>query len=287
MLAVLSVAYPFAPVGPDAVGGAEAVLSLLDARLIREGHRSIVLAAAGSRAVGHLVTIPPHTGWIDGGARDRARMAYRQALVRLCDEHAIDLVHFHGGDFLDHLDHLDDLPGLDLPLVATLHLPRAFYPEGALTTPRALRICVSHAQRRVLGADVEVAGVIENGVPVERYEPAAAKASFALALGRICPEKGFELALGAARAAGLPLVLAGEVFPYEAHHRYAAEVMSPLLDEDRRWIGPVAGARKRRLLAEARCLVVTSVVAETSSLVAMEALSSGSPVVALRRGALP
>lgn len=280
MLAVLSVGDPFAPVGPDAVGGAGAVLSSIDARLIREGHASIVLAASGSRAVGHLVTIPPHTGWIDGGARDRARMAYRRALVRLCDEHAIDLVHFHGGDFLDHL------PELAVPAVATLHLPRASYPGEALATPRVLRICVSPSQRRLLGAGVEVGGVIENGVPVERYAPAAAKASFALALGRICPEKGLELALGAARAAGLPLVLAGEVLPCEAHHRYATAVMSPLLDEDRRWIGPVSGARKRRLLAEARCLVVTSLVDETSSLAAMEALASGTPVVALRRGAL-
>jgi glycosyltransferase involved in cell wall biosynthesis len=284
MLAVLSVAYPFTPVGPDALGGAGAVLSSIDARLIREGHASIVLAAAGSRAVGHLVTIPPHTGWIDGRARDRARMAYRQALVRLCDEHAIDLVHFHGGDFAEHLP---ELPELDLPLVATLHLPPAAYPRAALTTPRAVRICVSPSQRRLLGADVEVAGVIENGIPVERYAPAAAKASFALALGRICPDKGQALAVAAARAAGLPLVVAGEVLPCEGHHRYATAVMSPLLDDDRRWIGPVTGARKRRLLAEARCLVVTSLADEASSLVAMEALASGTPVVALRRGALP
>jgi hypothetical protein len=46
-------------------------------------------------------------------------------------------------------------------------------------------------------------------------------------------------------------------------------------------------ARKRRLLAAARCLVVPSLVAETSSLVAMEALASGTPVIAFRSGALP
>jgi glycosyltransferase involved in cell wall biosynthesis len=44
--------------------------------------------------------------------------------------------------------------------------------------------------------------------------------------------------------------------------------------------------RKRVLLAGARCLIVSSVIAETSSLVAMEALACGTPVVALRRGAL-
>ena len=47
-LTVLNVAYPLAPVGPDAVGGAEQVLSHLDAALTRVGHRSIVVACEGA-----------------------------------------------------------------------------------------------------------------------------------------------------------------------------------------------------------------------------------------------
>ena len=43
-LTVLSVSYPLAPVGPDAVGGAEQILSALDAGLVAAGHRSIVVA---------------------------------------------------------------------------------------------------------------------------------------------------------------------------------------------------------------------------------------------------
>jgi CelD/BcsL family acetyltransferase involved in cellulose biosynthesis len=288
VLSVLSVAYPFAAIGPDAVGGAEQVLSSIDARLVRDGHDSIVLAMARSRAAGHVVTIPPHTGWtgwIDGAARAHARAAYGRELARICDERRVDVVHFHGLDFAEYL------PEIDVPLVATLHLPRAFYASSALAIARVLRICVSRAQQRTFGAEegaeeIEIAGVVENGVPIERYQPAD-KAGFVLALGRICPEKGFELALRAAREAGLPLVLAGAVFPYEDHHRYAAAQIAPLLDADRRWVGPVGGARKRQLLARARCLVVPSLVDETSSLVAMEALASGTPVVALRRGALP
>src|SRR3954465_10552397 len=39
-LCVLNVAYPLAPVGPDAVGGAEQVLAMIDAALVRAGHES-------------------------------------------------------------------------------------------------------------------------------------------------------------------------------------------------------------------------------------------------------
>ncbi len=50
---------------------------------------------------------------------------------------------------------------------------------------------------------------------------------------------------------------------------------------------PSSGARKKRLLAQARCVLVPSKVAETSSLVAMEAIAAGTPVIAYRNGALP
>src|SRR5438046_2997946 len=51
-LTILSVAYPLTPVGPDAVGGSEQILTLLDAALTRAGHRSIVVACEGSKPTG-------------------------------------------------------------------------------------------------------------------------------------------------------------------------------------------------------------------------------------------
>jgi glycosyltransferase involved in cell wall biosynthesis len=128
--------------------------------------------------------------------------------------------------------------------------------------------------------------VIPNGIRVEHYRPACNKGNYVVALGRICPEKGFHIAVDAASEAGIPLVLAGQVFGYEAHQEYFETMIRPRLTGQHRFIGPVGGHRKNELLAGARCLLVPSLVDETSSLVAMEALACGTPVVAFRRGAL-
>jgi glycosyltransferase involved in cell wall biosynthesis len=128
---------------------------------------------------------------------------------------------------------------------------------------------------------------IENGVPVAALEARHAKRPFALMLARICPEKGIHLAIEAAKQAGITLLIAGSVYEYPEHRRYFREEVEPRLDARRRFLGPVGFRRKRRLLTAAQCVLVPSLVPETSSLVAREALACGTPVVAFRSGALP
>jgi glycosyltransferase involved in cell wall biosynthesis len=172
--------------------------------------------------------------------------------------------------------------------VVTLHLPATYYPPSAFDDARAVDLfhCVSLAQRSSFPPELR-ALVIPNGVPVERLGSAArGRRVFALVLARVCPEKGIDLAVEACRRADVPLLIAGPVFPYPAHRDHFERVVQPRLDRRRRYVGPVGWEQKRRLLARARCVLVTSRVPETSSLTAMEALASGTPVVALRTGAL-
>ncbi|HVU50007.1 MAG TPA: glycosyltransferase [Polyangia bacterium] len=276
---VLQVAYPFAPVALDAVGGAEAMLARLDAGLVGRGVASTVIACEGSSVLGRLRAVPAAAGVIDAAACARARDEHARAISAALAEEDVDVVHLHGVDFAEYL------PAADLPCVVTLHLPADHY--QALPARAGLTyVCVSEDQRRRAGAVLASAPVIENGVPMPPPEEGVERADFVLCLGRVCPEKGFHVALDAARAAGRPLVLAGRVFPYPDHQRYFESEIVPRLDGQRRFVGPVSGAEKRRLLASAACVAVPSFVHETSSLVAMEALAAGTPVVARPVGAL-
>lgn len=281
-LTVLSVAYPLAPVGPDAVGGAEQVLAQLDAALVAAGHCSLVVACEGSATSGTLVATPRIRGVLDEAARRQAQAAHRKAIQFALNRWPVDLIHLHGIDFINYL------PAPGVPALVTLHLPVAWYPPDIFELTRAATYLhgVSAHQMRACPPSQNILPPIENGVDERLHELRHARRGYVLGMGRICPEKGWHLALDAARLAGRPLLLAGEVFPYPDHLAYFEHEIVPRLDALRRYIGPVGMARKRRLLAAARCLVLPSHAPETSSLAAMEALACGTPVVACPSGAL-
>jgi glycosyltransferase involved in cell wall biosynthesis len=281
-LTVLSVAYPFAPVGSDAAGGAEQILSQIDAALVAAGDRSIVVANGASRTCGTLIGTETPRGPITRHERHSAWIEHRRNLLRALDSHPVDLVHMHGIDFHHYLP----LPH-PVPVLVTLHLPPSWYGSDAVEPrPGVYLHCVSASQRRQCPSGARLLPDIENGVPVQELDCRCRKRRFALALGRICPEKNLHVALDAGRRAGLPVLLAGHVFPYEAHERYFREQVAPRLDRGRRFIGNLPFSRKRRLLAAARCVLLPTLAPETSSLVAMEAFACGTPVIAFPSGAL-
>ena len=284
-LSVLSVAYPFAPVGPFGAGSAERILAELDAALVAEGQRSLVVACAGSLVAGELFSAPmPERALISESDRRWHRWRFQAAIDRALSKYRVDLIHMHGVDFDQHV-----LPP-EVPVLVTLHQPIGWYrPEAWVTFgDRAQFQCVSAAQRSTCPALADVP-VIENGVPLPEVRLHREREEFALALGRICPEKNVHEALEAGTRAGTPVFVGGHIFPYRGQGDYFAEKVEPLLNHEgvtHRFLGPLETERRQRLLARARCLLQPTRAAETTSLMAMEALAVGTPVIAYRSGAL-
>jgi glycosyltransferase involved in cell wall biosynthesis len=286
-LTILQIAYPFAPVTPDAGGGAEQILCAIDRALTEAGQCSLVIADERSTLAGTLLPIPAFTGRsIEPADRSRAHAAVRAATHAALNRYPIDLIHLHGLDFAAYL------PPPGLPALITLHLPPSWHPPEALSPsrPGTFLHAVSPAEDAALRPITNPSNIlppIPNGVPTHAFgNTPHARRCFALCLGRICPEKAQHLALEAAAHAGVPLLLAGQVFPYTAHQSYFETEVRPRLHPPHRWVGPAPFARKRRLLAAARCVLIPSVAPETSGLVAMEAAASGTPVIAFPAGAL-
>ena len=104
-----------------------------------------------------------------------------------------------------------------------------------------------------------------------------------LFFGRIHPDKGPVAAIEAAARAGWPIVLAGIVQdePY-----FEAEIV-PRLDGDRvRFVGSVGSEERAALLGGARALLHLIDFDEPFGFSVVEAMASGTPVVAFDRGSM-
>jgi glycosyltransferase involved in cell wall biosynthesis len=293
MARILYVAYPLLQVHDESAGGAEQILWTLEREMARSGaHTTTVAASAGSRVSGELFsTGQPCTEPDD---YERRRLEHEDRVVefvrrRAREGKAFDFIHDHSGSFWKRAAEVDT------SVLATMHLPRSFYPEGSFDdVPANVSFnCVSDSQARSFADLNALAGVVPNGIALDCFgAPDDAVTDNGreglLWLGRICEEKAPHLALDIAAHAGRPITLAGQVYPFSYHQQYFEREVSPRLRSmaNARFISTPPAELKRCLLRESQALLNTSLAEETSSLVAMEAAASGTPVVAFRKGAL-
>ena len=140
----------------------------------------------------------------------------------------------------------------------------------------------AHAARlRELGAPRSQMRVLPNFVPDAGWarESLAGDGGYALASGRFAPEKGFDTAVAAARAAGVPLVLAGSG-PEEERLRVLAG------DGDVRFTGWLPGEQLAALRARAAVVLVPSRWDEVCPYSALDAIAAGVPTLVSDRGGL-
>jgi glycosyltransferase involved in cell wall biosynthesis len=131
--------------------------------------------------------------------------------------------------------------------------------------------------RRLPGARVRV---LRNGIDTSRYLPSRRDEGYALYFGRLSREKGVETLLRAhaAHASRVPLKVVG-TGPLEAELRArfpAAE-----------FLGYRTGRVLEKLVSDSSCVVVPSEWYENCSMVVLEAMAFGKPVIGSRMGGIP
>jgi glycosyltransferase involved in cell wall biosynthesis len=136
--------------------------------------------------------------------------------------------------------------------------------------------------------------LIDSGLPADRTDvlpnfiadaeiapsSTAAEGRYALAAGRLVPEKGFDTAVTAARAAGVPLVIAGD-------GPDAGRLRSLAAGAEVRLTGRLPAAELAELRRGAAFMVVPSRCDEACPYSVTEALADGVPVIGSTRGGLP
>lgn len=277
---------PYFDVPPKAYGGVEAVVADLVDALVTRGHDVTLIGAGEPGTKAKFVPV-----W-DRALPERLGEPFpevvhalksRRAIEHIAATSGIDLVHDH--TFAGPLN-VPAYQKLGLPTVVTVHGPveddsYRYYRE--LGNEVAL-VAISDRQR-ALAPDLNWVGRVHNALHVDQWPFRADKGNYALFLGRFNECKAPHLAVEAAHAAGIPLVLAGKCSePPEL--AYFEKVVRPLLTEHDHVFGLADAAAKRKLLSGARCLLFPIRWEEPFGMVMIESMVCGTPVVALRGGAV-
>jgi glycosyltransferase involved in cell wall biosynthesis len=280
-LRIAMIAPPYFPVPPPAYGGVEAIVADLVDALVDRGHHVTLLGAGGhgTQAQQFLAGYDPPPAERIG--ESRPEVTYAAHVADALEECTVDVVHDHtvAGPLLAR--------SRLIPTVVTVHDPvdgdwAGYYRALGETV---WLVAISDAQR-ASAPDLLWRATVHNAVRADTFPFRTTKDDFALFLGRLHPDKGPHLAIEAARAVGLPITLAGKCSqPIE--RAYFTREVEPRLGPDTTLFGVADATTKRDLLARAACLLFPVCWDEPFGLVMVEAMACGTPVVALRRGAVP
>ncbi len=285
------------------LGGAQALLADLAQGLMQRGHQVTLFAKDDSFVPGisiEPVAVPDGVRpanfsepWqerpADTGFFAQANLFLELFLSLQRRSAEFDLVHAHAFDW----------PAFacsalvrDIPVLHTLHLP-AVSPEinSALSVlhqqghPVKL-ITVSHACARTYAEYTPIDHIIYNGLDLSAipFVPQPSAESPLLFAGRIAPEKGVEAAIEIAERAGYRLLIAGGIYD----RRYYEERIAPKLRQagDRvTYLGQLERLALWKIMGQSLGLLFPIEWDEPFGLTAVEAMATGTPVIAFRRGA--
>lgn len=281
-LRIAQLAPLYESVPPKLYGGTERIVAYLTEALIARGH-SVTLYASGDSTC----RAPLRAAWPQGlrlAGLDTIGAGYQLLSIGDVFEHAdeFDVIH-------SHVDHWT-FPFARLvrtPTVVTIH-GRVDVPEIAPLYDRFQDIplvSISDAQRRPL-PQMNWTATVPHGLPADLLTFNPKGGDYLAFIGRISPEKRPDLAIYAARKAGIPLKIAAKVDKVNLEY-FHSEIKPLLSGPGVEYIGEIGEKEKNDFLGNALAMMFPIDWPEPFGLVMIEALACGTPVITRPCGSVP
>lgn len=262
---------------PRHYGPWELVTSLLTEALVTRGIDVTLFATQDSVTTARLDGVVP-APYSEDPSVDAKVWEFRHLAHLFGQADRFDLIH-NQADFPAHA-----FAGLvDTPIVTTIHgfSSDRILPMYVPFQDRVHYVAISEADRHPA---LRYAATIHHGIPIDDFRFDAVGSADLLFFGRIHPDKGAKEAIAVARGAGRALDLYGIVQDHGYHEREVAAAHDGVTI---RYHGAIGGEARIRALGSARALLHLINFDEPFGLSVIEAMASGTPVIATRRGSMP
>jgi glycosyltransferase involved in cell wall biosynthesis len=239
---------------PRNAGGANRLIHWLARAQSRAGHEVHVASPGGKSA--------------DGYGTHPIPRCYSRSDIEAVFPSGLTAIEHHGGGDESVQTFLDSS---DIPFLRIMH------GVGQGIPPRKQTVFLSRRHGALHGGS----RYVHNGIPVDDYHFREDKEDYVLFMAKVKrSKKGVADAIEIARKTGIELVIAGGRRLGSPHtwFRWHPRIFP---------VGVVDGGNKLELLARARALIVPIRWEEPFGLTMIEAMASGTPVIAYRRGAVP
>ena len=144
-------------------------------------------------------------------------------------------------------------------------------------------VSISNAQRKPLQR-LNYIKTIYNGVDTKVFSFKKNKKGFLFFAGRIIPQKGVDIAIRVAKATKSKLKIAG--YKPNDQDEYWKKQIEPHLSDKITYEGMLGAKTLKTFYKNAKAVLVPSLCYESFGLVAAEAMSCGTPVIAFKKGGL-
>jgi glycosyltransferase involved in cell wall biosynthesis len=260
-------------------GSVELVSSLLCEELVARGHDVSLFGVANTKTRAKLIATFDQGYLEDPYGMWPWEMCELLNVAAACERHRdFDVIHYQGAYFPMSIAFSRMF---DVPVVQTIHhQPVPSQLAMFRKYPETHYVAISDYQASVM-TGLHSVTTIMHGLDTANFHFSTEQEDYVVFLGRFTAGKGVLAAIEIARRAGIRLKLAAPASDY--YHQYIAGHV----DGDQiQYLGELDFTGKTELLARARCLLYPVQEGEPFGLVLVEAMACGTPVAALRRGAV-
>ena len=273
------------PKGP--LGAVERIIYDITEGLVRKGHEVTLFATGDSKTSARLESVVEFSPSLNKDKIFGSRVDYDHLLMsriyNMAKKNNFDIIHSNLAISAFYA------PLVKTPTIVTLHSPlnveETFFLDK--TENSQYYISISDAQRKFM-PNLNYIKTIYHGIDTNKIKFKDKKGEYLLFAGRMTFSKGTDLAIEIAKRSGEKLLLVGETHKGKKYTLYWNKKIRPFIDGKQiQHIGTVAHEDIFDYMANAKALLVPIRWQEPFGLVMIEAMATGTPVIAFNKGSAP